>query len=74
MVVGYSKVKLNDIGRFMPLEISDRLIPIPAFVGRLDEKSYKASLAAINTHIYLTFLVIAVVWGLCYYFNKKRDL
>ena len=74
MVVGYSKVKLNDIGRFMPLEISDRLVPIPAFVGRLDEKSYKASLAAINTHLFLTFLVITLVWGLCYYFNKKRDL
>jgi len=74
LIVGYSKVKLNDIGRFMPLEISDRLVPIPAFVGRLDEKAYKASLDAINLHIFLTFLVIAVVWGLCYYFNRKRDL
>ncbi len=74
MFVGYSKVKLNDIGRFMPLEISDRIIPIPAFLGRIDEKAYKASLAAITTHLFLTFLVIAAVWGLCYYFNKRRDL
>ena len=74
MVVGYSKVKLNDIGRFMPLEISDRLIPVPLFVGRFDEKAYKASLDAVNLHIFLTFIVIIVVWGLCYFFNKRRDL
>ena len=74
MVVGYSKVKLNDIGRFMPLEISDRLIPVPLFVGRFDEKAYKASLDAINFHVFLTFIVISAVWGLCYFFNKRRDL
>ncbi len=74
LIVGYSKVKFKDIGRFMPLEISDRLIPVPAFVGRLDEKAYNASLAAIPTHILLTLLVISVIWGLCYYFNQKRDL
>jgi ABC-2 type transport system permease protein len=74
MVVNIAKVKANDIGRFMPLEISDRLIPVPAFLGRLDEKAYQASLDQINTQIFYTFLVIAAVWGACYYFNKKRDL
>lgn len=74
IIVGYSKVKLNDIGKFMPLEISDRLIPVPQFVGRFDEKAYQASLNAVNLHIFLTFLVIALVWGVCYYTNKKRDL
>ena len=63
-----------DIGRFMPLEISDRLIPVPAFLGRLDDQAYKASLDAINIHILYTFMVTGLIWGLCYYFNKKRDL
>jgi len=74
MIVGYSKVKLDDIGRFMPLEIADRMIPVPAFLGKMDEKAYKASLANIPQQILLTFVVIAVVWSICYYTNKKRDL
>ena len=74
MIVGYSKFKLDDIGRFMPLEIADRMIPVPAFLGKMDEKAYNASLANIPQQILLTFVVIAVVWSICYYTNKKRDL
>jgi len=74
MIVGYSKFKLDDIGRFMPLEIADRMIPVPAFLGKMDEKAYNASLANTPQQILLTFVVIAVVWSICYYTNKKRDL
>jgi hypothetical protein len=58
----------------MPLEIADRMIPVPAFLGKMDEKAYNASLANIPQQILLTFVVIAVVWSICYYTNKKRDL
>ena len=72
--VNILKVKANDIGRFLPLEISDRLIPIPAFMGKFNEDSYKASLDAIGFHIWLTIAITAVIWFGCYWINKKRDL
>jgi len=72
--VNILKVKANDLGRFLPLEISDRLIPIPAFLGKFNEESYKASLNAIQSHIWLTLAVTAIIWCSCYWINKKRDL
>jgi ABC-2 type transport system permease protein len=72
--VNILRVKANDIGRFLPLEISDRLIPIPAFLGKFNEESYKASLNAIESHIWLTLAVTAIIWFFCYWINKKRDL
>lgn len=74
IIVGLLKWKAEDIGRYMPLEISDRLIPPPAFVGKFDEAGYKASMAGIQTHVFLTILVTAAVWFLCYRINQKRDL
>ena len=71
---GYAKVKLNDIGRFMPLEISDRLIPVPAFLGRIQEESYNKALAAVQTHVWLTLILTTLIWVLCFWINKKRDL
>lgn len=72
--VNILKVKANDIGRFLPLEISDRLIPIPAFMGKFNEDSYKASLDAIGSHIWLTIAITACIWFSCYWINKNRDL
>jgi ABC-2 type transport system permease protein len=72
--VNILRVKANDIGRFLPLEISDRLIPIPAFLGKFNEESYKASLNAIESNIWLTLAVTAIIWFFCYWINKKRDL
>lgn len=72
--VNILKAKANDIGRFLPLEISDRLIPIPAFMGKFNEESYTASINAIGLHIWLTIAVTAVIWFSCYWINKKRDL
>lgn len=73
-LVNILKVKANDIGRFLPLEISDRLIPVPAFLGKFNEDSYKASLDAIGLYIWLTLAVTAAIWFLCYWINKNRDL
>jgi ABC-type transport system involved in multi-copper enzyme maturation permease subunit len=74
IAVNLLKLKADDIGRYLPLEISDRLIPVPAFLGKLDEKSYAASLAAVTPHIAYTIGITALVWLFCYWVNRKRDL
>jgi ABC-2 type transport system permease protein len=66
--------KANDLGRFLPLEVSNRLIPAPAFWGRLDAESYKKSLALINEHIIYTIVLLTITWTICFWLNKRRDL
>ncbi len=74
IVVGLLRLKANDIGRYMPLEISDRMIPVPAFIGKIDKESYDKSLAAIQQHVLLTIILTAIIWAICYRINSKRDL
>ena len=64
----------NDNGRFLPLEISDRLIPVPAFFGKIDIEKYNKSIAAIPQHIVLTVILTVVIWAICYRINNRRDL
>ena len=72
--VGLLKLKVNDIGRYLPLEISDRMIPRPAFIGRLNQEDYEKSLATIQQHVILTLILTAVIWFICYQVNNRRDL
>ena len=74
ILVGIAKVKADDIGRYLPVEISDRLIPVPNFIGKIDIASYKKALAAINEHIAYTVLITALIWFICFRINAKRDL
>jgi len=77
IAVGYATFKLNDIGRFLPFEISDRLIPRPAFFSRWgkDAKaSYDHALAIIPEHILMTVILTSLIWVICYAIHKKRDL
>ena len=64
----------QDYGRFLPLEISDRMIPVPAFFSKFDEAGYKAANDAINTHIAYTIILCIVVWAISFLIFKKRDL
>lgn len=64
----------NDIGYYFPLEISHRLIPKPAFMGRFDEKAYQATLDAVKYHVVYTFMLLGLTWGFCFWINNKRDL
>lgn len=64
----------TDIGYYFPMEISQRLLPKPAFFGRFDEKAYQAALDAVPYHILYTILLLLVVWGFCFWLNNKRDL
>jgi ABC-2 type transport system permease protein len=74
ILVQYGKVKLNDAFRYMPFEISDRMIPVPPFLGRLDQESYNKALSQVNTSIILTIFLTAAIWLLCFRINQKRDL
>lgn len=77
IMVTYAQFKLNDIGRFLPFEVSDRLIPPPAFYTRLgkDAKdSYAHKLNIIPEHILYTIILTAVIWLICYKVHKRRDL
>lgn len=74
IVVLYAAFKLSDVGRFLPLEISNRIIPAPAFWGRFDEKGYKHSVEIIDQHIIFTMLLLLITWGICFWVNSKRDL
>ena len=73
ILVALSKKRANDIGEFLPLEISDRLIPFPRWLIR-DEKEWKALVEQSNIHIIYTILLLGATWGLCFRINKKRDL
>ena len=74
ILVALAKFKANDIGRFLPIETADRMIPMPAFLARLDQDAYDASLAAQNTHVVYTLILVTLTWALCYRINSRRDL
>ena len=75
ILVGLFYVKANDIGRFLPIEISDRLIPAPAFLGKIKSPEvYQQSLDRIPMHVGMTIVLTTIIWLICYRINSKRDL
>lgn len=74
LLVGYLDWKKLPGAKYMPLELSDRMIPKPAFWGKMDIAAYNKSLDAIPQHILLTVIFTAIIWGICYRINNKRDL
>ncbi len=64
----------NEIGQFFPREISDRLLPVPAFIGKFNEDAYKASLNDIHNHVFYTLILIIITWVFCFWMNNRRDL
>jgi len=73
ILVAVSKKYANDIGEFLPLEISDRLIPFPRWVIR-DEERWNELVHQSNIHIIYTIILLGLIWALCFWINKKRDL
>jgi len=73
MLVQLAKKKANGIGEYLPLEISDRLIPYPRWFVR-DENEWKALLDQSNVHIIYTIILLAITWSICFLINTKRDL
>ncbi|MBS1761010.1 MAG: ABC transporter permease [Bacteroidetes bacterium] len=74
IITGIMRADGLNFYQYLPLEISDRLIPPPAFFGKLDMDSYQKSLNAIPLHIFLTIFITSFVWYICYRINNKRDL
>jgi ABC-2 type transport system permease protein len=74
VLVALGKFKNIPAVSYLPLELSDRLIPPPAFWGRFDNADYQQRLTEINWHILYTILFTSLVWFICYKINNKRDL
>jgi ABC-2 type transport system permease protein len=64
----------NNAGEYFPLEISQRLLPKPAFIGRIDEAAYQASLNAVKYHVGYTLALVLLTWSFCFWLNNRRDL
>jgi ABC-2 type transport system permease protein len=64
----------KDAGRFLFTESSDRLTPIPAFMGKLNPESYAVSISQLNQQALVTVAYLFVFWGLVFWIYKKRDL
>jgi hypothetical protein len=73
ILVVLGKKYANDAGEFLPLEISDRLIPRPRFLVR-QESDWKALMAQSHIHILYTILLLVITWGICFWINARRDL
>lgn len=74
ILAGLARWKLEGAGRFLLLEVSDMLTPVPAFLGRLDEVAYTRSLALVQPHVWLTLLYTLCFWGIALLVFRKRDL
>jgi ABC-type transport system involved in multi-copper enzyme maturation permease subunit len=68
------KLELPKVARLMPMEMSDLLIPYPAFMRNLDKDKYEGLLAGIGNQAIYTSIFTAGIWFLCFYLYKKRDI
>jgi hypothetical protein len=68
----------SGIEKFFPIEVSDRLIWPPPFIGKTANQDggggWYAEAVNHNYHILYTLVFLLITWGICFYFNKKRDL
>ncbi|MFZ9208625.1 MAG: ABC transporter permease [Sediminibacterium sp.] len=81
IATGYIKMKAEkiggDLGRYLPFEISDRMIVAPAFIGRFGKDlktAYEKSLSEVPTQIALSLLLTTAIWALCFFMHRKKDL
>jgi ABC-2 type transport system permease protein len=74
ILVKVAAFKFYDLGRFLPLAISDRMIPVPAFFAKFGKEAYDKNISDIPLFTLLTILLTILIWFLCYKINNKRDL
>jgi ABC-2 type transport system permease protein len=76
IAVGYigNATSFKPLANYFPLEISDKLVPPAAFLGKFNEAAYNQKLLDINFHVLYTGILTAGIWWLCFYLYKKRDL
>lgn len=73
-LVGYLSWKKLLAADYFPMEISDKLIPRPAFMRLGDTEGYQHSLDAIQPHVFLTVGITVLIWAICYRVNARCDL
>src|SRR6266487_405632 len=64
----------SEAGRFFPMEISDRLLTKPLFLGRIDEAAYKQSIDMVKYHVVYSICLLFLTWLFCFWLNNRRDL
>jgi ABC-2 type transport system permease protein len=81
IATGYISMKAEkiggDLGRYLPFEISDRMIVAPAFIGRFGKDiktAYEKSLSEVPTQIALSLLLTTTIWAFCFFLHRKKDL
>lgn len=81
IATAYLKLKAqkigDDIGRYLPFEISDRMIVSPAFMGRFGKdlkEAYEKALSEVPSQIALSLLLTAAIWAFCFLMHRKKDL
>jgi ABC-2 type transport system permease protein len=74
IIYGLLTWKNSPVASYLPLEISDKLIPPPGFFRLVNPEQYQRSLDAVNLHVLLTIILTAVIWWICYRVNSRRDL
>ena len=73
ILVHLGKEHVHDAGAFLPLEVSDRLIPFPRWFIK-SQKEWQGLIDQSNIHILYSILLLGVTWSICFWVNKKRDL
>ncbi|MBS1626680.1 MAG: ABC transporter permease [Bacteroidetes bacterium] len=78
ILVSYLKWKLQTHAyKFLPFEMSDELIPVPAFAGGFGKDmrdAYEAAITAIPIQLVCTLIFTGLIWLLCYKLQEKKDL
>ena len=64
----------SEAGQFFPMEISDRLLTKPVFLGKIDEAAYQHSLDAVKYHVVYSIVLLILTWLFCFWLNNRRDL
>lgn len=62
------------LGHYLPFEISDRMIPPPAFLSKVDPLAYQSMMDSTNSFLIYTLLFTVLLWIGCFQINAKRDL
>ncbi|MFY7963441.1 MAG: ABC transporter permease [Chitinophagaceae bacterium] len=73
ILAGYLEVKKIIIYKYLPFEISDRLIPRPEFKMNL-QKIVAEKVNDIPLHIALTIVLTTIVWIICFKHHQNKDL
>jgi ABC-2 type transport system permease protein len=63
-----------DLPRFLPFEMSDRIVPLPAFFSRLNPDAYALAMDQIGQQALITGVFVVLLWYGLFQWNKTRNL